>query len=560
MKKREPIRNRKNPAMKSDVCFVLIIVLACVMLLGGCMGQTGRAGKQGADDADGKNDEKTLIIAINSETGGLDPAGNIALTYLAYSVTALDELLTYNSDGEIEYRAAERYEVNEDSTVWTFYLRKGAVWSDGSEVTAADFVNTITRALNPKSGSGYANYLFPIENAEAIYNGEADMDSLGVETPDAYTLVFHLEQPCVYFLDLLRLPVYTPSCVTYADAADSGWDKNPQTSVSNGPFYLAEYVPEQYFVLKKNPLYWNAEEVSLEQITYRFFDSQEAMANAYEGGEVDVSCGLQSTVMELYAGEEDLLVTDTIATRYIYPNLNVEPLDDVRVRKALSLAVDREELCQIVGADTEPTVHFIAKYMVNKATGGYYVEEAPKPFEENVEEARRLLAEAGYPDGEGFPKLTYNYPSLELDSAVAQVLQEQWKKNLGIEIELNAQELQVNYSERKAGNFDLCRMNWTADFADPYTYLSMLLSNGTYNCSGINDARYDALVRESDTETDPEKRAELIHQAEQLAVGEEFYIIPLFSMKSVNLVRPGVEGITQIPATGALEYRYAKWE
>lgn len=560
MKKREPIRNRKNPAMKSGVCFVLIIVLACVMLLGGCMGQTVRAGKQGADDADGKNNEKTLTIAINSETGGLDPAGNIALTYLAYSVTALDELLTYNSDGEIEYRAAERYEVNEDSTVWTFYLRKGAVWSDGSEVTAADFVNTITRALNPKSGSGYANYLFPIENAEAIYNGEADMDSLGVETPDAYTLVFHLEQPCVYFLDLLRLPVYTPSCVTYADAADSGWDKNPQTSVSNGPFYLAEYVPEQYFVLKKNPLYWNAEEVSLEQITYRFFDSQEAMANAYEGGEVDVSCGLQSTVMELYAGEEDLLVTDTIATRYIYPNLNVEPLDDVRVRKALSLAVDREELCQIVGADTEPTANFIAKYMVNKATGGYYVEEAPKPFEENVEEARRLLAEAGYPDGEGFPKLTYNYPSLELDSAVAQVLQEQWKKNLGIEIALNAQELQVNYSERKAGNFDLCRMNWTADFADPYTYLSMLLSNGTYNCSGINDARYDALVRESDTETDPEKRAELIHQAEQLAVGEEFYIIPLFSMKSVNLVRPGVEGITQIPATGALEYRYAKWE
>ena len=191
-------------------------------------------------------------------------------------------------------------------------------------MTSADFVNTITRALNPKSGSGYANYLFPIKNAEAIYNGEADMDSLGVETPDAYTLVFYLEQPCVYFLDLLRLPVYTPSCVTYADAADSGWDKNPQTSVSNGPFYLAEYVPEQYFVLKKNLYYWNADAVSMEQITYRFFDSQEAMANAYEGGEVDVACGLQSTVMELYEGEEDLLVwqsTDAVSVRRTRWNL-----------------------------------------------------------------------------------------------------------------------------------------------------------------------------------------------------------------------------------------------
>ena len=176
-----------------------------------------------------------------------------------------------------------------------------------------------------------------------------------------------------------------------------------------------------------------------------------------------------------------------------------------------------------------------------------------------MKEAQKLLAEAGYPNGEGFPVLTYNYPTLEMDSDTAQVLQEQLKKNLNIEIKLNAQELQVNYSERRAENFDLCRMNWTADFADPYTYLSMLLSNSTYNCSGIQDAQYDALVAASDTETDPAKRAELMHQAERLAVGEQFYVIPLYSMKSCNLIRSKLEGITQIAATGALEYRYAKW-
>ena len=195
--------------------------------------------------------------------------------------------------------------------------------------------------------------------------------------------------------------------------------------------------------------------------------------------------------------------------------------------------------------------------MVNKATGNYFVEEAEKPFEEDVKEAQRLLAEAGYPDGEGFPTLTYNYPTLEMDSDTAQVIQEQLKRNLNINIELNAQELQVNYTERRAGRFDLCRMNWTADFADPYTYLSMLLSNSTYNCSGIRDAEYDALVEQSDTETDPEKRAALMHEAEQLAVGEQFYIVPLYAMKSCNLVRPGITGVTQNPATGALEYRYA---
>ena len=528
-------------------CKIMAILTACLCVLSGC----------GNTKTSGDEPKKEITVAINSETGGLDPAGNIALTYLAYSVTALDELVTYNQDGELEYRAAESYEVNDDSTIWTFHLRKDALWSDGTPVTSKDFLNTITRALNPKSESGYANYLYPIQNAEAIYNGEKEMDTLGVETPDDMTLVFHLQEPCVYFLDLLRLPVYTPSCVKYADAANSGWDKDPQTSMSNGPFYLAEYEPENYFALKKNENYWNADQVKLDQITYRFFDSEEAMQNAYETGEVDVASGLSSAVMEQYEGQEDLLVTNNIATRYIYPNLNVKPLDDVRVRKALSLALDRKELCEMVGGITEPTKNFIAKYMLDKNTGAYYVDEAVPPFEENVKEAQRLLADAGYPDGKGFPELTYYYPSLELDSDTAQVLQEQWKNNLNIDIKLSAQELQVNYSERKAGNFDLCRMNWTADFADPYTYLSMLLSNSTYNCSGIADAGYDALVTQSNSEQDPQKRTALIQKAEKLAVGEQFYIIPLFSTKNCNLIRPGITGITQIPATGANEYRYA---
>lgn len=530
---------------------ILSGVMLCTAALTGCSG----AGSGGSNGADGG--EKAITVAINSETGTMDPAGSIALTYLAYSVSALDELLTFDENGEIEYRAAESYEVNEDSTVWTFHLREDALWSDGTPVTSADFLNTITRALDPASGSGYANYLFPIENAEAIYNGEAEMDTLGVETPDDYTLTFRLAEPCVYFLDLLRLPVYTPSCERYADSPDSGWDTDPETSLANGPFCLTEYVPDQYFVLEKNENYWDKDRIHLNRITYRFFDDTQSMANAYQAGEVDVATSLPSTVMELYDGQDDLLVTDLIATRYIYFNLNVEPLDDVRVREAINLAINREELCQIVGTDTEPTYNLIAKYMKDKETGEYFVDGAEQPFEENVERAQELLAEAGYPNGEGFPTLIYSYPTLEMDSDTAQVIQEQLKENLNINIELNAQELQSNYSSRYAGDFDMIRMNWTADFADPYTYLSMLLSNSTYNCSGIQDAEYDALVEQSNSESDPAKRAELMHQAEQLAVGEQFYIMPLYAMKSVNLVDPNITGIRQIPASGALEYRYA---
>ena len=166
---------------------------------------------------------------------------------------------------------------------------------------------------------------------------------------------------------------------------------------------------------------------------------------------MDVAVSLPSTVMDLYEGRNDLLVTEQIATRYIYFNLNVEPFDDVRVREAFNLAIDREELCRIVGADTEPTYNLVAKYMTDKNTGERFVDGADQPFEENVERARELLAEAGYPNGEGFPVLTYNYPTLEMDSDTAQVIKEQLKENLNIDIELKAQELQANYSSRYAG-------------------------------------------------------------------------------------------------------------
>lgn len=507
----------------------------------------------------GEKEQQEITVATTSESGGLDPAGMIANTYLAYSLSALDELLVYDENGEIEYRGATSYETNEDGTVWTFHLREDAKWSDGSPVTAEDYRNTIERSLDPASGNGYANDLFFIENAEAIYNGDAEMGTLGVETPDDNTLIFHLSTPCVYFLDLLRLPVYTPSCHTYATAVGDGWDTNPETSVSNGPFCLKEYVSGQYFVLERNPYYWNQDAINLDEITYKFFDSQQAMQAAYETGEIDVAPGLLSTVMTEYEGQDDLLLTDAIATRYIYMNLSVEPLQDVRVRKALNLGLDRETLCKMIGEDTIPTYHLVASAMMNKATGESFTEEAEQPFEENIKEAQELLKEAGYPNGEGFPELTYNYPALEMDADTAQALQQQWKENLGITIRLNAQELQVNYSERRAGNFELCRMNWTADFSDPYTYLSMLLSNSTYNCSGIQDEYYDGLITQSDTETDVAARSELLHQAEQYAVGEQYYIIPLYNMKNVNLVNPEIDGIRQNPATGALEYRQAGW-
>jgi oligopeptide transport system substrate-binding protein len=532
---------------KAALRMALSAVFLPLILAAGC--SKGASGKAEAP--------KAITVATTSESGSLDPAGVIANTYLAYSVSALDELLTFDGDGKILYRGAESYETSADALVWTFHLRKEAKWSDGSPVSAHDYINTARRALDPKCGNGYSDYLFYITNARKIYRGEADISTLGMEAPDDYTLVFRLETPCVYFLDLLRLPVYTPSYSKYAVDTGTGWDTDPATSLANGPFYLAEYVSNQYFVVKKNEHYWDKDRIKLDQITYRFLNDQQATANAYKTGEVDVAPLVQAYIIEQYQGKPDLVMNPMIATRYFYPNLKVDVLKDVRVRKAIALAINRRELCEIVGADTVPTYNHVAKFMKDKTTGNYFVDDVEPLFQENVEEARRLLAEAGYPNGAGFPGLTYNYPNIEMDSDTAQVLQAQLKENLNITITLNAQELQVNYSERRQGNFQLCRMNWTADFADPVTYLSMLATGGTYNCSGVNNAEYDELLAVSDAETDPVKRAALLHRAEKISVGDNFYIIPLFAMTSVNLVNPRISGINTIAASGVMEYRYA---
>ena len=500
--------------------------------------------------SDGSN---TVVVAMGSGFSTLDP-GYVYEKYPPLIMNACYENLFkfYSNDGAPEPCLADTYEFSDDNLTLTVNLKQNVTFASGNPMTSADVAFSINRCKNLQG-----NPSFICDTIESI------------ETPDDLTVVFHLTQPDSAILSKLTYP---SMCVLDSavvkenggtDAEDASTADTAQayldtTSAGSGMYVMTSYTPDQEIVLEKNENYWNADAVKLDTITYRFFDDTQSMANAYEAGEVDVATSLQSEVMERYEGSEDLMVTDLIATRYIYPNLDVEPLDDVRVRKAISLAINREELCSAVGKDTSPTYNLVSKYMTDKTTGEYFVDGAAQPFEEDVEEARRLLAEAGYPDGEGFPVLTYKYPTLEMDSDTAQVIKEQLKQNLNIDINLQAQELQTNYSDRHAKNFELCRMNWTADFADPDTYLSMLLSNSTYNCSNIADEEYDSLVLRAQTETDAKTRMELMHEAELYAVGEQFYVIPLYGMQSCNLVNPDVTGIGQIAASGALEYRYAE--
>ncbi len=522
---------------------ILTLVLALAMTV-------GIFSIASADEA-----KKSIVIAIAAESGTLDPAGISSTHYWNYSSLALAPLVELAPDGSYDFITAESCDTNEDMSEFTFHLRPEAKWSDGSDCTSYDYLNTITRALDPACGSGYSDMLFVIKGAKDIYDGTADMSALGVTTPDEKTIVFSLTAPCPYFLDLFSLPVYMPSNVNYATETNGDWCFDPATSLSNSAFYMKEYVPEQYILLEKNPYYCQADRISLDEIKLLCIADTQSTIYAYKTGEVDYASA-DYTVLGDYEGKDDLKMLPSITTWYTLLNWDVAPLDDVRVREALTIGVNRAAICASAGSDTEPTTFFVAKYLVSKATGKYWGDEVDPLFEENVARAQELLAEAGYPNGEGFPELTFKYPNLEIEASIAQSLQAQWKENLGITVNLEAQEYQVNISDRRNRDFDICRMRWTADFADPTTYLSMYMDDAAYNDNNTASAKYNELMAQANVETDMATRFQLLHDAEHALIGEDFAFIPILAKQNITLINPKISNFVVDPSRNGYRWKY----
>ncbi|MDR2670208.1 MAG: peptide ABC transporter substrate-binding protein [Oscillospiraceae bacterium] len=519
---------------------LLLLSAALVLTAAACGAGTG---SEDAKTRDGVL-KKSITMKSGAMEGSLDPAGVAISSYVEYAKLCIDPLVSFDGQGTLIYEAAESHTVNEDQTVWTFRLRADGKWSDGSPVVAADFVNTIRRCLAPDGQSIYADQLYVIRGAQEAHEDPALLDGIGVSAPDEYTLEFTLKQPCTYFLKLLTLPVFAPSKEGLAVNSDPAWYTNPATSLGNGAFYMTEYVQDERYVLAKNPYYHSADRVKIDEVVVRTITDSTAAVAAYKSGEVDVASGLPAYILDEYEGKEDLYIWNMQTTKFILPNLNVAPLDDVRVRRAIALGIDRSSACAAVGSDYIPTTSFVAKSMISNASDKPFSEEKAPLFTEDVELARQLLAEAGYPGGEGFPTLTYNYPNTETDSDLAQAIQAQLKDNLGINLELNGMEMQVFSSERRAGNFTLSRHSWTADYTDPVNYLSLYTSYSGNNDNGVNDAEFDRLVEASNLAMDPAARNELLHEAEARLVADQFYVIPVNTQIYVGLRNPKITGVT----------------
>ena len=509
-----------------------------VVLLGlllGCSKSTEKPDQSGSIP-------QILHLGNGAEPMGLDPQIVTGVPEHHIISALIEGLVTENKKNlNPEPGTAERWETSEDGLVWKFYLRKDAKWSNGDPVTAIDFVQSYQRMLTPSLGSQYAYMLHVVKNAEAYNSGKLkDFSQVGFMAINDKQLNITLKAPTPYFLSLLNhyswFPVHIPSIKEHGgiDKPDNRWTL-PGNFVGNGPFILDKWEINKVIVVKKSPTYWDRKTVKLEKIHFHPISDVEVEERAFRSGQIHVSNTIPLNKIEVYRKKDaEKLRIDTYLGTYFYRlNTKRKPLDDKRVRMALALAVDRESIVRNIHYRTVKE----AGNITPPGTGGYTYQGLPLKYD--PDKARQLLSEAGFPGGQGFPKLSVLYNSSEQHRRMAEVIQQMWKKNLGIEIELANEEWKVYLKTSQEMDYDISRAGWIGDYPDANTFLDMWLTDGGNNYTGFSSVEYDKLISDAANAPSVEARLTLFQKAEELLMNE-MPILPIYFYTARYLIDPQV--------------------
>jgi len=489
------------------------------------------------------NAARELYFGLGTEPAGIDPHLITGLTELHVTIALFEGLATLDSETmAIQPGVAQSWDISEDGLTYTFHFDPKARWSNGDPVTAQDFLYSFERILSPALGAPYAYMLFDVKNAEAFNKGEiSDFDQVGARAPDPATLVVELNQPTPYFLSLLThytwWPVHPPTIEKHGGMTQriSEWTK-PGNFVGNGPFTLESWRINSSLNVKKNPLYRDPDSVWLNGVHFLPIQA-DAEERAFRAGHLHLTSTVLPHRIDWYRKNmPDRMRFDTALGVYYYMlNTSREPLDDPRVRQALAYSIDREAITKhVLKAGQKPAYHFTPPN-----TGGGYMPNTRLPYDPDL--ARRLLAEAGYPAGEGFPTFEILYNTSESHRAIATAIQQMWKKELGIDVTLFNQEWKVYLSTRQSGNFDILRAAWFGDYDDPNTFLSLGKSDNGNNHTNWNNPQYDALIEQATLEQDPDKRFEIFQKAEAILL-DEMPFVPIYFYVTSRLIHPSVQG------------------
>lgn len=485
---------------------------------------------------------QTLIIGNLAEPRDLDP--HLVTAYTDMNViaaifeglTALDE-----QTAKPEPAAAASWDISPDGLVYTFHLRPDAKWSDGSPVTAQDFAYSFQRILTPTLASEYSYMLWPIKNAEAYNAGKiTDFSAVGVATPDALTLRLTLERPTPYLLALAAhntwYPVQRATVEKFGkpDARGTAWTR-PGNLVGNGPFTLAEWSAHSRITVEKNPHYWDAAKVRLNRIRFLPTESADVEDRNFRAGQVHVTYDVPASKVAPYLAQAASPLRNDPFLSIIYLNFNASkpPFDNPLVRRALSLAIDREALSRSVLEGVLPP----ARAFVPPNCGGY---TSRTKIADDAAEARRLLAEAGYPGGKGLPSFAVQVLNDLRQPKMAEAIQAMWARELGVNITIEANEQRIWFQIQQTMAHQIGFMGWIADFPDPITFLSLAETGNGNNWSGWSKPEFDQLLKQAANTADGQARFELLQQAEALMLSEAA-VVPLVYRTRTYLIHPSVK-------------------
>jgi oligopeptide transport system substrate-binding protein len=482
--------------------------------------------------------KQELVRNNGSEVETLDP--NVAESVPANNVTRdlFEGLTAVRSDGETVPGVAEKWEMK-DPTTWIFHLRKNAKWSNGEPVTAADFVFSCQRLVDPKTASPYANtYGMFLLNGTEIVAGKKPVASLGVTAIDANTLQIKTPYPVPFLPDLMTNTNFGPINKAAMEKNGKDWTK-PGKLVSNGAFMLKDWQVNNRLVLAKNPNYWNAGYVQLNQVTYLPIEDENTDVKQYESGGNDWVYQLPSGTFARYKQEypNEMRAAPMLGLRY-YSFNNKDPLlKDVRVRKALSMVIDRDILAQRVTADGQIAAYGVIVKGVKGADVNAY-DWASWPMAKRVEEAKKLLAEAGVKPG---TKLQFAMNTSEYHKKMAIFAASEWKSKLGLDTDIQAMEFKVLLKKRHDGDYQIARNGWVADYNDASTFLTLVQCGSEQNDNQACNPKADALMHEASNSTDPATRLKLQTEAGKVAM-EDYPMLPLLQYTLVRLVKSYVGG------------------
>ncbi len=542
--------------MKKRLVSAILASVMAMSLLTGCGGGQDAAGDttaaangaQPAGDA-AKPEGNVLRYVMSGEPETLDPNMNNYASSSNVLLNLFTGLYQYSADGSgVEPACAESYTVSDDGLTYTFKLKEGLKWSDGSPLTAADFEYSWKRELKQETASTAAWQLYYIKNGEAYNNGQCEADEVGVKAIDDTTLEVVLNNPTPYFVNLTAANNFAPVKKEAVEGAEV-WTKSAETYVCNGPFMMAEIKPQEGYFLVKNPNYVFADTVALDGVEMIFIEQAEAALSAYNAGDVDAMSGgsIETQAMTQYNGSEELHSYDLIGTSYYDFNCEKEYMTK-EVRKALSMAITRDTINEVAVPSKPKSAYAFVPYGIPYAdeTDDFRTKVGNNLVTEDVEAAKQLLADAGYPNGEGLPTLQLIITNTKENKDKAQILQALWKENLGVNVDIVTFESKVYWDEHAAGNFDIAFDGWTGDYPDPNTNLSIFnKSRMEKECRWRSEEalRYNDLLEEAATLADNNKRMELFVEMEQILM-DEMPVMPIYFRNTMALVKPYVKGFT----------------